>query len=203
MRTCTLVADGPSDSCLIPIIQWTFNNLNADFLPRVELADLRPYAPGHSLRAKINAARQFYPCELLLIHRDAENQPSNIRFEEIRAAAGNLVYVPIVPVKMSESWLLTDERAIRIASGNPNGSMQLDMPRLNQIEGLRDPKIRLHELLTSACGRSGRHLRNFRPDERKKLVADNIADFTLLNNLPSYAKFRSDLIAALSTLPST
>jgi hypothetical protein len=39
-------------------------------------------------------------------------------------------HIPVVPVRMTEAWLLADEFAIRSAPGNPNGTQSLDLPDL-------------------------------------------------------------------------
>ncbi len=55
------------------------------------------------------------------------------RLAEIKAALESMegipVTVPIVPVTMTEAWLLFDERAIRRAADNPAGENSLQLPR--------------------------------------------------------------------------
>jgi len=41
---------------------------------------------------------------------------------------------------MIESWLLTDEDAIRCAADNRNGTANLNLPVHNRIEKLNNPK---------------------------------------------------------------
>ena len=55
----------------------------------------------------------------------------------------------VIPVRMTEAWLLIDEKAIRIAAGNRNGTEILEIPKLHELESLPDPKKLLYELIIS------------------------------------------------------
>jgi len=79
----TLVSDGSSDRVLIAVLDWLlFTNSSKDFSGL--WADLRrlPH-PVRTLRDRIGVALQLFPCELLFVHRDAENQSSEHRVKEI------------------------------------------------------------------------------------------------------------------------
>jgi len=97
---------------------------------------------------------------------------------------------------MTEAWLLSEERAIRVAAGNPNGTMDLDLPEPRRIEALPDPKAVLHELLERASGlRSPRRLARFRRSRgaRVRIVAAQTRDFGSLRALPSFRAFEEEL----------
>jgi len=84
-------------------------------------ADLRGLpAPPSGLRDRVTRAVELYPCQLLFVHRDAEGQEPELRYEEIRTSnqTGRL-HVAVVPVRMQEAWLLHDEGALREAAGRP------------------------------------------------------------------------------------
>jgi hypothetical protein len=51
-----------------------------------------------------------------------------------------LPVVCVIPVKMTEAWLLIDEKAIREAAGNPKGRQPLNLPKPSKTEELSDPK---------------------------------------------------------------
>ena len=62
----------------------------------------------------------LYPCQILFIHRDADKESWENRCTEIEWAvqaargAGSLPrHVRVVPVRMTEAWMLADERALR------------------------------------------------------------------------------------------
>jgi hypothetical protein len=77
------------------------------------------------LAERISRALALFPADLLFVHRDADRGPTATRREEIRRAVAatmaNQMTVPVVPVRMTEAWLLIDEAAIRSAAGNPRG----------------------------------------------------------------------------------
>src|SRR4051794_15078621 len=126
---CTLVTDGPSDSeMLIPILEWLLRTHCGEIGVKVVHADtLRCREVPKRLEKKIAFALEAYHCECLFIHRDAEGDLPDCRRQEIQNAIDSLgakmriAHVCVVPIRMTEAWLLIDESAIRRASGNPNG----------------------------------------------------------------------------------
>jgi hypothetical protein len=65
---------------------------------------------------------------------------------------------------MRETWLLTDEGAIRRAAGNPNGRMPINLPRVRDLERLADPKAILNSLILRATGLNVRRQQRFEVD---------------------------------------
>jgi hypothetical protein len=108
-----------------------------------------------------------------------------------------------VPVRMTETWLLIDETAIRSAAGNPRGTMVLNLPRLGAIEDKADPKDVLYTALRQACELKGRRLARFSPQDAAGIVADRISDFSPLEYLPAFREFQADLGRALDSLIPT
>lgn len=193
----TLIGDGPSDRCLRPILDWSLTRM-ADLLPggfTSQVADLRGLPdPPSGLRSRIEQAYRQFPCEILFIHRDAETEPLERRVEEILKAASEAAippHVPMVPVRMTEAWLLIEEKAIRRAADNPHGSESLPIPRLKKLEDLPDPKGLLHECLLTASETRGRRRDQFRRDLASRVyrVADLIEDFSPLYHLAAFRSF--------------
>jgi len=125
----TLLSDGSSDAALVPIIEW----LIAEHRPDIGL--LSQVAEGLStsdlsLGKRIPAAIATYPCDILFVHRDAEGVSIDTRLREIEEASkfSGMACVPIIPIRMTEAWLFSDEAAIRSAAENRNGSMSLNIP---------------------------------------------------------------------------
>ena len=198
-----LSTDGSSDRLLMSHIDWALSRLcDCDFSG--EWADPRVFEDS-SREVEIRAAQAIanYDCNLLFMHRDAENQQSSARHieieEGIRRAAIGTRYVAIVPIRMTEAWLLADEAAIRRAAGNPNGNCQISIPAINSIERLVDPKSSLARCLEEASEKNGRRLDIFRRDipDMKHRVAELICEFEQLLILPSFRKFYDDIAAAL------
>src|SRR5215213_9804747 len=83
----TLISDGSTDANLIPIIQWTLKQAGACAISEGRRADfwrLRK-KPG-TLAERISAAADYFPCDALFIHRDAEGEERRLRAQEIFAA---------------------------------------------------------------------------------------------------------------------
>jgi hypothetical protein len=144
-----------------------------------------------------------YPCDILFVHRDAEREPREKRLAEIRRAAGDAgvpVFIPVVPVRMTEAWFLIDERAIRQAAGNPNGETALQLPKVASLEKVPDPKKLLRDSLIRASEKTGRRLQQFERDlgERAQRVAELIEDFSPLRQLAAFKDFEKDAGEVLS-----
>lgn len=184
--TATLLTDGSSDRTLLPIVQFLLDEWSP--VPHRTL-----FAEGlhsGSLKLRLPQAIELFPCDLLFIHRDAEREPLETRVQEIQEALSGFApqYFPhicLVPVRMTESWLLLDELAIRSAAGNPNGHIPLKLPKAAAVEGLADPKSKLFESLATAAEITGRHRRRFSPEAARHRVAE-ILDPRVLRRLASF-----------------
>ncbi|MEZ4614160.1 MAG: hypothetical protein R2867_01410 [Caldilineaceae bacterium] len=206
----TLITDGSSDASLIPILTWLLRTNGLDVAIQSTWADWRRLPkPPKTLREKIKFAVEFFPCDLLFIHRDAENQPREQRVHEIETAIGNefvdgqaMPYICVVPIRMTEAWLLFDELAIRHAAGNRRGQQRFDLPTLARMEELPNPKQLLYECLQSASGQSGRRLKQFRVAVHARRVADFIEDFSPLRALSSFTLLERDIRNFIHTLTS-
>lgn len=162
-------------------------------------------APGANLRDRLAKAIRDYPCHVLFVHRDSEREPREKRLEEIRQAVAGAeipAFVPVVPVRMTEAWLLIDESAIRRAAGNPNGEVTLPLPKVAQLEAVADPKKVLRECLIRASEKTGRRLQQFERDlsERAQRVSELITDFSPLRQLPAFQELEKDARGVLSNL---
>ena len=196
----TLVSDGSTDQALLPVLRWLLQR-RSTMLFEQNWADLRQLRrPPVKLRDRVRAALDLYPCDLLIVHRDAEGEPSEKRLQEIEAATAqcDMPVVSVVPVRMTEAWLLFDEAAIRRAAGCPNGTMPLNLPVLRKVESLPKPKDMLHEALETASNLPGRRRKQFQPDIRR--LADLIDDFGPLRKVASFVAFEESLCAALGRL---
>lgn len=198
--TYTLIADGSSDRALIPIIDWSLDQI-ADLRYTSQYAEVS-LKKSEGLFRRAEEAIKFYECDILLVHRDAETLSIDRRIEEIRSHLSKLgkPYVPVVPVRMTEAWLLVDEQAIRSAANNPNGKAELDMPRVDRLEDIPDPKNMLFEKLKLASELPPGRLRKFRPESCCHRVAELISDFSQLRNLSAFVQFEDDLIERVQAL---
>ena len=198
----TLLADGPSDRALIPILRWLLRRQCGSIPIQSRFADLRFLPrPSRELSQRIRQSVELFPCDLLFVHRDAERESIGKRVEEIREALGKSglasppTIVCVVPVRMQEAWLLIDETALRKAAGNPNGSQPLNMPKVNELEKLPDPKRSLHDLIRESSGLQGRRLDRLQSKLSTcvQRVADLIEDFQPLRGLSAFQHLEVEL----------
>ncbi|MFP4308930.1 MAG: hypothetical protein ACLFRG_15240 [Desulfococcaceae bacterium] len=199
-----LLPDGPSDRALLQVINWAVRrrNIRVEKFEMVELGFLKN--PPKSLADRAISAFEFFPCDVLFIHRDAESSSLEARLAEIKIAIEQSLHrhVPIVPVRMTEAWLLHDESAIRTASGNPNGKVALDLPPPARVEKLSNPKEILKCALLTATELEGRH----RKQRERKLhrmilrVAELIDDFSPLLVVNAFQHFLLSLDETLGEL---
>ena len=198
--TYTLLTDGSSDKTLIPIINWTLEQIpNIRIYSQYAEVSLKPSA---GLFRRAAAAIKVYECDILLVHRDAETLDANLRVAEIRKSLIEVgkPYVPIVPIRMTEAWLLIDEQAIRSAASNPNGTIELSIPKVKRLENIPDPKNMLFEKLKLASELPSVRLRKFRPESCCHRVAELISDFSQLRNLSAFVQFEADLNECVEAL---
>lgn len=197
----TLVSDGSSDASLLPIMSWLLRENGVTIAIQATWADLRRLRyPAKTLSEKIQRAQELYPCDLLFIHRDGEAQPRQQRLTEIHAAVNDrqlstekVPFICIIPIRMTEAWLLFNESAIRHAAGNRSGQQKLTLPPLTKVESVADPKDLLYEALKTASGLNGRRLKQFRPNQHARRVAELIDDFSPLRDLPAFAAVEADI----------
>ncbi|HTG34285.1 MAG TPA: hypothetical protein VLB76_15255 [Thermoanaerobaculia bacterium] len=192
----TLLADGSSDQALMSVLNWLLIRHGVAAF-RGRWADLRSLRhPPKRLAARISVALEMYPCDLLFIHRDAEGMPFTTRRSEILNTLSelsdvNLPTICVVPVRMQEAWSLIDEPAIRKAAGNPNGRGRLEIPRLDELESLSNPKEVLHGLLREASGLPPR--RKFYPQTSAFRIPEFIDDFSTLLHLSAFERLDGDV----------
>ena len=195
-----IVCDGTSDLCIQDLIQEIADSSFPELAFRITAA--REVIPAHgSLAQRLRRAYNDYEPNIIVCHRDAESMPLDDRISEINTAQATAgIPIPVVaavPVKMIESWLLTDPTAIRCAADNKNGSTNLDLPQTRKIERLADPKQTLFLALRTASDLSAQRLRKFNEHRARSRVASFMKDFGELRKLNSFVNFESLLINAI------
>lgn len=205
VRVC-LLCDGASDQAL----RWPLQALiesRGGLVQSFIWADFRFLPdPPRSLAARMDRARRDYPADILFIHRDAEREPTAVRVAEIEAAAREsslptTTFVPVVPVRATEAWLLHDEAAIRAAAGNPNGRGELGLPRVEDVERLADPKDRLQRALIAALPDRPREKERARRrfGEMRMLVAER-SSYDSLAKVIAFAELGDRVSGALAAI---
>ena len=194
----TLIGDGRSDRALIPIIQWLFNSLYPTIVSEIQYFDtihIKTPPKKDDVIGQINYAKEYYPFDILIYHRDAEaNTIKSVeeRKKEILQKVNDSIVVCVIPIRMMETWLLIDSLAIKKAAGNRSYNGNLTLPDIKNLEVHKKPKKCLHDLLVQASNLNGRGKQNFNVHKAVHLVADNITDYSLLRNLDAFKLFEKD-----------
>ncbi|MGQ0840617.1 hypothetical protein [Actinokineospora sp.] len=162
------ICEGTSDLPLANVVETIFFSRNVMvYLSKPDFSLLGKVPK--TVNARIGAGLELMGSvpDLIVVHRDADNVKVDARRAEIECGAQVASYqgalLPVIPVRMTEAWLLLDEPAIRQVAGNPNGKMQLPLPGIHEVERRADPKSLLQECILAAANVSGR-----RKDETKK-----------------------------------
>lgn len=203
LLSLTLVGDGSSDRCLKGPIEWLLIELLGSSGPRFRL-DVAP-TTSSQLASRLSQAFETFPCDILLAHRDAERESVAKRQQEIQQAAREAKIpscVPVVPVRMTEAWLLIDEGAIRQAADNPKGNVRLAMGPIDRLEADPNPKATLQDCLVVASEKEGRHLKRFKRDLGLRItrVSELIQDYRPLRALSAFRTFEAELRLVLHSL---
>jgi len=173
-----LLADGTSDEPLALHVAGLARKFGLDLDVVVPDFGRLDDPPGRTVRRRLERLLQIDDrFDVLIVHRDAERHAPPTRRREIaeacRAAGVAWPRIPIVPVRMTEAWLLLDELAIRLVAGKPSGREDLCLPPSSQAESTPDPKGALQDALQRASGLAGRRLREFKrdfPAHRRQLL---------------------------------
>ncbi|MFM9434454.1 hypothetical protein ACFDR9_001513 [Janthinobacterium sp. CG_23.3] len=123
-----------------------------------------------------------------------------VREQEISYSALNIVnaerIIPIVPLKMLETWLLADSQAIKRVAGNVGYKENLEcVPGMRQLEKIPDSKQVLLEALCEASQTQGGRLKKFKsrfPEMRARLTVDLDPNGPVCQ-LNSYKHFRENI----------
>lgn len=204
------VSEGSSDQGLRPHVEYIAAMENFQISLTAPDFALIAGRVGHSVADKLRAARELGGSyDVILVQRDADNQGSARRCEEISDAVAETwptsLHVPIVPVRALEAWLLVDEALIRRVAGNPNGKVDLKLPKGKAVEGVVDPKKCLKEALAAASELRGRKLEIFQKRffQNRHRLLELIDPRGALGEIPSWREFIEELRRALRATAST
>lgn len=198
-----LISDGGSDKTLIPLLRWLLRQTLNQIPINGKWADFSRFVNRpKNLAESICRTIEYYTPDLLFVHRDAEAQDPGLRYDEIKRAIIeigqrwpeiSIPYICVVPIRMTEAWLLFNKRAIRKAAGNPNGSVAIELPALTRLEDQPDPKRLLFSILTEASELSGRNRKKFNPSKCRHLIAEYIDDYSPLFELSAFRHLWDDI----------
>ena len=154
------VAEGSSDAPIAAIVEGLF--LRHECTVSLTSPDFAALKVAKDVRSRLTAGANLIqlPLEVVVVHRDADRAGHQARLDEIESAVppslNGVRCVPVVPVRMTEAWLLLNEEAIRMVAGNPRGRNDLSLPKPVDVENLPDPKATLAAVLLEAANVTGR-----------------------------------------------
>ena len=166
IRQGVFLADGSSDEPLGEHLEYLCAVRDVDV--QIITPDLRrlPNPPGQRVADRLKAIFSIgIKPDIIFVHQDAEKQDPSLRYKEVQDAVDSmspdLLAVAVVPVRMTEAWLLIDEGMIRHVAKRPHSTDDLGLPPISRIETHPDPKKLLQDALSAASGLQGRKLKRF------------------------------------------
>lgn len=162
--------------------------------------DRLPREPGLRVDQRTRAALAIDPhFDWIFVHRDAEGQDPELRRREVeqgvRSAGFSAPAAAVVPVRMTEAWLLLDERAIRRVAGHPAGQEDLGLPAVSEVESVPRPKATLQAALERAAGVRGRRLEILRSQfgEMRRQLLERLQVDGPVTRLSAWRRLDSDI----------
>lgn len=147
---------------------------------------------------------------LLFVHTDADNKSDELIFEnkiipaqEILSLQRDDLYckhiVAIVPVQMTESWMIADKMLLKSEIGIEKTDAELGI-HLNP-EKLNDPKSLIEEIIRLSKEDETKKKRNrgLNISDLYQIIGQKV-ELSELEKLPSYLKFKNSLIDKLKLL---
>ncbi|MHB8625002.1 MAG: DUF4276 family protein [Aggregatilineales bacterium] len=196
---------------LLPLVERILQRL----LPDADILPLPMTTEAGSQNEKLKeVACQASGYHLVVFHLDADNRDAQKAFED-RFAPGyealqqlevcadgqlpNIHIVPVIPIRMTEAWLLADFEAFRSVVGTALLAKVLGFAaHPHQVEGIHDPKTVFDKAVQDAGQRRGRRKRIAPSEVYKPLVAR--LSLELLAKIPAYSLFTGRLHAELKNL---
>lgn len=202
-----LLPDGPSDMPLSNLLEQLCLNFGA----RVAVQPVDPRSlQSHTVEGRLGFLEDAdIRADVVFVHRDAEREPPERRRAEILRASGarslGHALVPVVPVRMTEAWLLLDEAQIRAVAGKPRGRVPLHLPSLRNVEDLPDPKECLMRALEAASEASGRRLDRVRDSfgRHRRLLLERLDIVGPVTQLSAWQQLEDDVRTAIRRFEST
>ncbi|GGM61839.1 hypothetical protein GCM10011608_53720 [Micromonospora sonchi] len=175
------VPEGTSDEPLAAHIERLFFDKGCPLaLSKPDFARLPKVGKDVASRVRAGLKLVDGPVDVIVVHRDADNAGQDARRQEIESAVRSLRtaadLVPVIPIRMTEAWLLLDEAAIRHVAGKPGGRARLKLPKAHEVESRANPKGILRDCLLAASEASGRRraAMDRRFDENRKQLLERL-----------------------------
>ncbi|MFC8044393.1 hypothetical protein [Nocardia sp. NPDC057353] len=202
------VCEGTSDLPLADIIETLFLEKGVEI--RLTKPDFRILAGvPKDVESRITAGLALlgFDPDIIVVHRDADGDGWERRKKEIRTAVNHAApqipcVVSVIPVRMTEAWLLLDETAIRRVAGKPSGKASLNLPGPKKIESEPDPKQLLKMCLLEASECTGRRRERVakRFNEHRRQLLERVGGSEGVKTLPSWQRLLDEVDAVIAGL---
>lgn len=216
-----LYAEGHADEGFLPvIIQRTAEQVLAQ-RGRAVVDVLGPIILNHTIdhqfptrvERMLEAARRASGYHALIVHADADYPTRDRALAERFIPGQKEVYkisqtqelvceylVPIIPVQMTEAWMLADPDALREVIGVRLTAEAIGVPaHPHQVESDPDPKQTLNTAIQKALAQRSRRRRRMDVRSVYEPLARQIS-LARLSGVPAYAQFMADLTRTLIAL---
>lgn len=214
--TLALYAEGATEECFLPILiqrtaeEITLNlaNSTVDVL-EVDTWHISPPAPKKAAERIAKAIAETQGYHALIIHADADHPTREHALDErikpgIKRAHADVLdtarlqeLVPLIPIKMTEAWMLADSKALREVIGTNIASLGTP-ERPHQVEAVTNPKQTFAKIVQEATKDRGKRRKIEVKDLYEPLSAS--IDLSQLRKVPSYQQFCDDFTEALCKL---
>ncbi len=213
-----IYAEGRTDERFLPIvIQRTAEQILSQrgrtsvdvFGPVVLNHDIERTSQGRAERI-LEAARRSAGYHALIVHADAD-YPSPDRatkeriqpgFDLVRRAKESVCHqlLPIIPVQMTEAWMLADPEALQQVIGTSLGAQALGLPaHAHQVESDPNPRQTFSQALQNALAHRPRRRRRIDLGTIYEPLARQI-NLERLGTVAAYQQFVHDMIEVLIAL---
>ncbi len=166
---------------------------------------------GDRIQEIRQVAAKAYGYNILIIHADADYEIDEKAFKERINPGFESVkldkteefckdLVAIVPVQMTEAWMLADKETLKEELGTQknNRELGLNFP-LKQLEKIADPKSKIQEIMRIAFKDLPTRKRRMQISSLYSPLGQQVS-LEILEQLPSYLKFKADLTNVLIKL---
>jgi hypothetical protein len=216
--TLALYVEGSTDGNFLPqIIKRTTDIILAQHgRPDIEvpLPDCQWKKPANiAKRAEciLHIARKTAGYHALIIHSDGDDRGYEQTIAELFQPGKNHVLsasihenvcidlVPLIPVRMTEAWMLADPDAICTVLGKKAEARALGIPtKAKLVEKELKPKATLEQIIQVAYPQQSRDWKRFKAKLYNQLGSE--ISLKRLSDVSSYQQFVEDMTATLQTL---
>jgi hypothetical protein len=158
----------------------------------------------------LQAAKDSYGYHILIVHSDADDNSDKEAFdnrinpwfslveEEIGKICKNLV--PIVPIRMTEAWMIADKNTLKeeIGTDKDDHQLELNFP-IKNVEIIADPKEKIKKAIQVACIETPYRLARINIADLYLPLGQKV-DLSILNHLGAYRKFKKHLTEAFKKI---